>query len=115
MVLAWLLRYPLPPTERPGSPHVRRGQHSRSVRGAFTTCPLPQPQNWLAVRIPAGELTYHSAGGGKQRLDASPSTLLKVRFLGRRRSDPNRPGGTSMVRAFFVRVSSAYRPSFARL
>jgi uncharacterized protein len=28
----------------------------------YATCPLPPPQNRLAVRIPAGELTYHAAG-----------------------------------------------------
>jgi uncharacterized protein (DUF1684 family) len=31
----------------------------------YATCPLPPPQNRLAVRIPAGELTYHSAVRGK--------------------------------------------------
>lgn len=29
----------------------------------FTTCPLPPPQNRLAVRIAAGEETYHHAAG----------------------------------------------------
>jgi uncharacterized protein (DUF1684 family) len=29
----------------------------------FTTCPLPPPQNRLAVRIAAGEETYHRAAG----------------------------------------------------
>ncbi len=31
----------------------------------YATCPLPPPQNRLAVRIPAGELTYHSPAPGK--------------------------------------------------
>jgi hypothetical protein len=31
----------------------------------YATCPVPPPQNRLAVRIPAGELTYHSAVRGK--------------------------------------------------
>jgi len=31
----------------------------------YATCPLPPPQNRLAVRIPAGELTHHPATRGK--------------------------------------------------
>ena len=26
----------------------------------YATCPLPPRQNWLPVRIDAGELTYHA-------------------------------------------------------
>jgi hypothetical protein len=31
----------------------------------YATCPLPPPQNRLAVRIPAGELTFHSPTAAK--------------------------------------------------
>jgi len=31
---------------------------------AYATCPLPPPQNWMAVRIEAGELNYAHPGGG---------------------------------------------------
>ena len=31
----------------------------------YATCPLPPPQNRLAVRIPAGELNYHSPAAAK--------------------------------------------------
>ncbi len=31
----------------------------------YATCPLPPPQNRLAVRIPAGELVYHHSQSGK--------------------------------------------------
>jgi len=34
---------------------------------AYATCPLPPPQNWLPVRIEAGELNYglHGGNGGR--------------------------------------------------
>jgi uncharacterized protein len=31
----------------------------------YATCPLPPPQNRLAVRIPAGEMVYHHSQSGK--------------------------------------------------
>lgn len=31
----------------------------------YATCPLPPPQNRLAVRIPAGEMDYHHSQSGK--------------------------------------------------
>ena len=92
---------------------------------AYATCPLPPRQNWMPVRVEAGELTYGKAlspspilaprrAGARQLVSLAACLLVGIAVARVRRPGPRSAAGARAVQEPRARTSRRARATSCR-